>query len=106
MQTTGQSTNIHLHVSGELGLFANAYLIEINQALVAIDATLTVSEARAMRVRIASLDKRLLAVLLTHAHPDHAVGLTKPVGSSNVPIIAFESVERVMRATEEAKRQQ
>jgi glyoxylase-like metal-dependent hydrolase (beta-lactamase superfamily II) len=89
-----------------LGIFSNAYLTETDHGIVAIDAPLTVSESRALRARVASLNKPLLAVLLTHAHPDHVAGLAELVGSSDVAIIALESVEQLMHATEEVKRQQ
>jgi len=97
---------IHAHVSGEQGLFANAYLVETAHGVVVIDATLTRTESRALRARVEALDKPLLAVLLTHAHPDHVAGLTELVGKAPTPIVALASVERLMRATEAAKRAQ
>lgn len=95
---------IHTHMSGELGIFANAYLIETANGVVAIDSTLTVNESKALRASLDSLNKPLLAILLTHPHPDHVAGVTNLVTSKDVPIIALESVERIMNATEEAKR--
>lgn len=95
---------IHTHMSGEGGIFANAYLIETANGVVAIDSTLTVNESKALRASLDSLNKPLLAILLTHPHPDHVAGVTNLVTSKDVPIIALESVERIMNATEEAKR--
>jgi glyoxylase-like metal-dependent hydrolase (beta-lactamase superfamily II) len=106
MQRIGQQTEIHIHASGELGIFSNAYLVETDLGVVVIDATLTVSESRALRAQVQALHKPLLAVLLTHAHPDHVAGLTELVGSSDVPIIALVSIAQLMQATEEPKRQQ
>ena len=41
------STNrIITHASGEGGIFANAYLVQTSRGIVAVDATLTVSENR------------------------------------------------------------
>jgi glyoxylase-like metal-dependent hydrolase (beta-lactamase superfamily II) len=100
---------IHTYTSGEQGIFANAYIIETQNGLVAVDATLTVSESRSLKKRIDSLDKPLLAILLTHAHPDHVAGVTNLVESSYsniIPIVALESVEKLMRITEEPKRVQ
>jgi len=60
-----------------------------------------------------SINKPLLAVLLTHPHPDHVAGATylvtpKTSSSSStpthIPIISLESVEGIMNATEETKR--
>ena len=45
-----------------------------------------------------------MQVLLTHPHPDHVAGVTNLVTSKEVPIIAVESVEKIMNVTEEAKR--
>ena len=98
---------VHTHVSGEEGLAVNAYLVETENGAVAVDATLTVSEARAFRAELEALNKPLLAVLLTHPHGDHVAGLTElVVGSSGVPILALPSVEKVMRETEEEKHAQ
>ena len=37
------SYKIHVYSSGELGIFANAFLVETNKGVVVIDSTLTVS---------------------------------------------------------------
>jgi len=96
---------IHTYRSGELGIFANAFIIETQNGLVAVDATLTVSESKSFRNRIDSINKPLLAILLTHAHPDHVAGVANLVrDSDDISIVALESVEKLMRATEEPKR--
>jgi glyoxylase-like metal-dependent hydrolase (beta-lactamase superfamily II) len=97
---------IHAHVSGEPGILANAYLVESAHGVVAVDATLTRSESRALRADIDALGKPLLAVLITHAHPDHVAGLTEVVGATDTPIMALASVAELMRATEAAKHAQ
>jgi glyoxylase-like metal-dependent hydrolase (beta-lactamase superfamily II) len=101
---------LHIHASGEMGLFANAYLVESEHGVVAIDGTLTVSESKAFRNEFLSLkeglSKPLLAVLITHAHPDHVAGITELTRGFNTPIIAVESVKTVMEKTETAKRAQ
>jgi len=97
---------IHIHNSGEAGIFANAYIVETEKSLVAIDATLTVSEARSFRDRINALRKPLKAVLITHAHPDHVAGISEWLPLANTPIYAVRKVEQLMRATEAPKRAQ
>jgi glyoxylase-like metal-dependent hydrolase (beta-lactamase superfamily II) len=72
--------------------FVNAYLVETPSGVVAVDGLLTVSESRAMRAGLEVLGKPLLAVLLTHAHPDHYGGLTELVAGDDVPIIAPQGV--------------
>ncbi|MGB8778644.1 MAG: MBL fold metallo-hydrolase [Nitrososphaeraceae archaeon] len=108
---------IHTHMSGEGGIFANAYLIETANGVVVIDSALTVSESKALKARLDSINKPLLAIIITHPHPDHVAGIaylvpatttnsTVSSPSADVPIISLESVERIMNATEEAKRVQ
>ena len=104
--TTPQAITIHTHASGELGIFANAYALETANGVVAVDGTLTKSESRAFRAEIATLGKPLLAVLVTHAHPDHIAGITELVHGSDVPVVALASVKALMEQTEAAKHAQ
>jgi glyoxylase-like metal-dependent hydrolase (beta-lactamase superfamily II) len=83
---------VHRFPAKHRGAFVNAYLVETESGLVAVDALLTFSESRAMRHALEGLGKPLLAVLLTHSHPDHYGGLTELVGSDEVPIIAPQGV--------------
>jgi len=59
------SVRVRRHASGEGGLFANAYLIESTEGVVAIDATLTETESKAFRAELEALRKSLLAVMIT-----------------------------------------
>ena len=97
---------IHCHSSGEAGILANAYIVETERSLVAVDATLTVSEARSFRERLIRLGKPLKAVLITHGHPDHIAGITEWLLAKSTPIYAVRKVEQLMRATEQSKRAQ
>jgi glyoxylase-like metal-dependent hydrolase (beta-lactamase superfamily II) len=83
---------IHRYPTQHDGAFVNAYLVETDHSVVAIDALLTVSESRAMRAGLERLAKPLRAVLLTHSHPDHYGGLTELVAGDDVPIIAPQGV--------------
>jgi glyoxylase-like metal-dependent hydrolase (beta-lactamase superfamily II) len=104
---TDSFPKIHTHSSGEQGIFVNGYLVETANGVVAIDSALTVSESKALKAQLDPINKPLLAILLTHPHPDHVAGVTYLVpDSSDVPIISLESVEKIMNATEEAKRAQ
>lgn len=95
---------VHVHSAGEAGFRANAYLVEAERGVVAIDAPFTVSEARAFRAKLEALKKPLLAVLVTHAHPDHVNGITALVEGRNVPVVALGSVDATLRAIDGPKR--
>jgi len=104
--TASLAERVHTYVSSEFGIFANAYLLETPDGVVAIDTTLTVSDAKAFRERLAALGRPLLAVLLTHGHPDHYNGLTQLAAEAEVPIIATEDVDRVIREWDARKEEQ
>jgi glyoxylase-like metal-dependent hydrolase (beta-lactamase superfamily II) len=97
---------VHIYASGETGIFVNAYLIETRAGVVAIDATLTESDSKALRREVEALDKPLLAVLVTHPHPDHVAGITNLVAGYAPKIIATQAVVDLMRKLEEPKRRQ
>lgn len=92
---------VHRHVASAMPV--NAYLVETPGGVVAVDSTLTVSDARALRTRADDLDKPLKAVLITHAHPDHYAGAAELVGSDEIPIIAAKGVDEVIRRDDEVK---
>jgi glyoxylase-like metal-dependent hydrolase (beta-lactamase superfamily II) len=100
------SITIHRHASGEGGIFVNAYLVETQNGVVAVDATLSESESKAFRAELEALGKPLLAVLITHPHPDHVAGITNLVAGDSPPILATQAVSDVMRVIEEPKRKQ
>lgn len=94
-------------VSGGPGeMFANAYIIEGKLGTVVVDALLIRSASRELRQRVDSLGKPLLAVILTHGHPDHYGGVTQLVeGRDEVPVVAIKGVDTVIRRDDAAKGQ-
>jgi len=101
----GSGIVVHTHASGEGGIFVNAFLVETRAGVVAVDSTLTESESRAFRRELQALRKPLLAVLVTHPHPDHVAGLTN-LAEKDTRIVATRSVVDLMRLLEEPKRRQ
>ncbi|MES2733629.1 MAG: MBL fold metallo-hydrolase [Bacteroidota bacterium] len=97
---------IHTYTTSEAGLSVNAFLIETAHGVVAIDATLTNSDSLALKKLVQSTGKPLLAILLTHGHPDHVAGVTNLVEDSSTPIISLSSVKALMQQTEAAKHAQ
>lgn len=85
------------------GTPVNAYLVEGERQLVAVDATLTVSGGGALRARAEETGKPLAALVLTHAHPDHYGGAIEAVAGSDVPIVATAGVNTVIRRDDAVK---
>jgi glyoxylase-like metal-dependent hydrolase (beta-lactamase superfamily II) len=96
-------TRIHRHSTGPEGALVNAYLVETGEGIVALDGTLTVSDGRALRAQLESFGKPLLAVLVTHAHPDHYGGIVDLVGGDDVPVVATVGVDAVIRRDDALK---
>ena len=83
----------------------NAYLVELPHGAVVIDATLTVSDGHALRAGVEELGKPLRGVLVTHAHPDHYGGAASLLGDDDVPFVAAEGVDAIIRRDDEVKEQ-
>ena len=72
---------------------------------VVVDATLGVSDGRALRAQVDRLNKPLLAVLVTHVHPDHYGGLASLLDGSDLPVHAAGGVGEIIRRDDDAKDQ-
>lgn len=98
------NVTVQVHTSGEAGLFVNSYMIETLSGVIAIDTPFSVSESRALRAQLEGIGKPLLAVLLTHAHPDHVNGTTILRGDAEVPVLATPGVDATLREIDGPKR--
>ena len=98
-----QAIRIHRHTAGPQGAFVNAYLVETGEGIVAVDGTLTLSDGRALRAQLEALAKPLLAVIVTHAHPDHYGGIVEVVADDDTPVIATDGVNAVIRRDDGVK---
>lgn len=92
------------HATGG-GTPVNAYIVQGRAGSVVIDATLTVTDGRALRACVEQLGKPLLGVIVTHAHPDHYGGLVELVRGLDVPVFASEGVGAVIRRDDPVKEQ-
>src|SRR6266699_2112345 len=97
---------IHTYRAAEPGLFVNSYLVEAEAGVVAVDTGLLVSDIEALRARLRALHKPLLAILVTHPHPDHFNGVLGLVRDKEVPVYATAGVVRVIEEIADAKRAQ
>jgi glyoxylase-like metal-dependent hydrolase (beta-lactamase superfamily II) len=104
LAAAASAPKVHVHTAGEAGFYANAYLVEGPHAVVAIDAPFTQSEARAFKRELDAIGKPLVAVLVTHAHPDHVNGITALVAGGKVPIVALAGVADTLKAIDGPKR--
>jgi glyoxylase-like metal-dependent hydrolase (beta-lactamase superfamily II) len=95
-------TTIHTFTGTPETVPVNAYVVEGEDGVVAIDGTLTVSGGRGLRGLVEQIGKPLAGVLVTHAHPDHYGGL---VELGDVPIYATAGVRDVIRRDDEIKEQ-
>ena len=98
---------IHTHTAGEAGLYVNSHLVETAQGVVVVDTSLLNSDIAALGARLSALDKPLLGVFVTHAHPDHFNGVHALVADHvDVPVFATVGVARTIREIADAKRAQ
>ncbi len=97
---------IHTVTASPEGLSVNCYLVEGPKGVVAIDSALTVSDSKALKQKFDEIGKPLLAVLLTHGHPDHYNGISTLVGSNKVPVYATAAVKKVVVDDDDAKDKQ
>jgi len=75
----------------------NAYLIESATDVVAVDATLGMSDGRRLRTRIDETGKPLAGVIVTHTHPDHYGAVAALVSGLKVPVYAVGGVDDAIR---------
>src|SRR5436190_6868817 len=87
---------VHTYRAAESGLYVNSYLVEAEAGVVVVDTNLLVSDIEALRARLRALNKPLLAILVTHPHPDHFNGVFGLVQDKEVPVYAAASVARVI----------
>ncbi len=98
------AVNVRTWTAPPPGASRNLFAVETPNGLVLVDGPLRRSDGTAARCWLDELDRPLLAVLLTHAHPDHYYGLTELLAGREVPIHATPAVAEAVRATAGAMR--
>jgi len=82
----------------------SVFLVETEHGVVLIDSATAVSTSHEIRALIdEQIKKPLLALLLTHGHPDHYVGAGEIVRGLDVPIVATEGVAKFAHSQDEHK---
>ena len=81
----------------------NAYIVETPADVVVVDATLGVSDGKALRARVDATNKPLVGVVITHTHPDHYGAVTALVDGLDVPVCAVGGVDDVIRRDDPEK---
>jgi glyoxylase-like metal-dependent hydrolase (beta-lactamase superfamily II) len=95
---------IHMLTSNERTFFTNAYIIETKNALVVVDTMMINSDAILLRQHIDNINKPLIAVIITHGHPDHYNGTELIItGFSDVPVISTKGTLDCIKDTIDSK---
>jgi len=95
---------VHRFEAKVADFFVNAFLVETEHQVVAIDATLAISSSRALREMVdREIKKPLVAVLMTHGHPDHYTGLVELTRDLDIPIVATRGTLNFAMAEDKEK---
>ena len=76
-------TTVDTFVTSEASFMSSAHLISGQQDAILVDAAFSKSDAQALTRWVKASGKRLTTVFITHAHPDHFLGL--PVITESFP---------------------
>lgn len=75
----------------------NSWIIHNDEGIVVIDAQRSLSAGRELAEQIRTLNKPLLAVLITHPHPDHFGGLASVLEAfPGTPVLASQATTEIL----------
>jgi len=93
---------VHRYEATFADFFINSFLVETENGVVGIDAPIAISSSRELRSKLDKIGKPLLAVLITHGHPDHFTSLGEFTKGFEVPILATqETLDFALREDKE-----
>lgn len=98
---------VHQYESGADTFHTNAFIVETSRSLVIVDTMMTVSQARGLRARAEALGKPMVAIMITHNHPDHYNGAGQfqaDAGASDaIPVVTTKAVNAAIQAGNDSK---
>ena len=97
--------SIQTYTSSSNGFWVNSYVIELPQGVIVIDTQFILSEARNLKRLIESTNKAILAIFITHPHPDHFNGTAELLSiSGSIPVFSTQATLDGIIKIEESKR--
>lgn len=94
---------VHMLTSNERTFFTNAYIIETKNSIVVVDTMMINSDAALLRQFMDNINKPLIAVVITHGHPDHYNGTGIITSFKDIPIISTKGVRDCIQNTVDSK---
>lgn len=98
---TSGEIKVHSYVNPQL-IQVTSYVLELKDSLVIIDAQLTYTFTKEVVDYAKGLNKPIARVIITHAHPDHFLGV---YAFKDLPVYALEETKNTIQQTGEAARQ-
>jgi glyoxylase-like metal-dependent hydrolase (beta-lactamase superfamily II) len=97
---------VRVFSSPEAAFLVNSFIVETPHGLVLVDTQFLTSAARELSATLRAMGKPLLAVVITHPHPDHFNGTAEIAEQwPGIPIYATQATIDTIRETEAAKRE-
>jgi glyoxylase-like metal-dependent hydrolase (beta-lactamase superfamily II) len=90
--------NVDTFVGSEASFMSSAHVISGERDAILVDASFTKSDAQQLAQLVKTSGKRLTSIFITHAHPDHFLGLPVVVETfPEVQVVATAAVADAMR---------
>ncbi len=96
---------LSVYSSPEPAFFVNSFILETENGVIVIDTQFLVSQAIKLQQAIEKLGKPILAVIITHPHPDHFNGTSILCENLDIPIYSTRSTLEEIKAIEAPKRE-